>query len=171
MREDDVFSIHPSAITRKISLPLASVACGLALALPMPVSAQERPWPSNVDTHPGEIVYSRDVPYGTATRRFVRGEASTISPDKSKLIIDTLMQGLQPMTDAEAAAVSAPLMRSSGQLETAINTGLAPLMGANGNSDFTRSESGGSQTGGIVNQALGALPSALSVIGKTIGGN
>lgn len=79
------------------------------------------------------------------------------------------MLGMEPMTDAEAASVSAPLMRSSAMLQGAIDTGLAPLMGTSGNADFTRSESGPSQAGGIVNEALGVLPSALSVIGNTLG--
>ncbi len=162
--------IDYNAFSRKVSLACASAAALASVALAPSLAAQEIPWPSNATTHPGDIVYSRDVPYGSATRRFERGDASTISPDQSTMINSTLMLGLKPMTDAETATVSAPLMRSSEMVVGAIDAGLAPLMGANGNSDFTRSESGGSQTGGIVNQALGALPSALSVIGKTIGG-
>lgn len=165
-----MFSIAHRVSLRVMSLALATAGCGILLASPAPAMAQEVPWPSNADTHPGEIVYSRDVPYGSATRRFERGDAATIAPDQSPLINSTLMLGLQPMTDAEAAAVSAPLMQGSAALQGALDTGLAPLMGTTGNSDFTRSESGPSQAGGIVGEALGVLPSALSVIGETLGG-
>lgn len=155
-------------ILRTYRLALFSV--GLAtLATAFPAAAQEEVWPSNAEAHPGEIVYSRDVPYGTATRRFAQGEARTVAPDQSKLIIDSLLIGLEPLSDAEQASVSAPLGGSLAVAQKAIDVGLSTLSRTSGSGDFTRSESGASATGSIVGQALSVLPSALGAIGKVTG--
>lgn len=149
---------------------LALSAAGLAAMVQVaPVAAQEEVWPSNAEAHPGEIVYSRDVPYGTATRRFAQGEARTVVPDQSKLIIDSIVVGLEPLSDAEQASVSAPLGRSLEGVRTTIDIGLSAIARTSGSGDFTRSESGASATGNIVSQSLSVLPSALGVISKTTG--
>ena len=139
------------------------------LAWSAPANAQEEVWPSNAEAHPGEIVYSREVPYGTATRRFAQGEAHTVAPDQSVLIEHSLLTGLEPITDAEQAAVTAPLTRSLEIGRSAIDTGLSVVAKTGGGSDFTRSENGASATGSIVNQGLSVLSSALGVIGQTTG--
>lgn len=135
----------------------------------LPAGAQESEWPSNADKHPGEVVYSRDVPYGSATRRFSQGEASTVVPDQSRLIINTIAMGLQPITDAEQAGVSAPLTRGLNLVQQGIELGLSPLTGTGRSTDFTRSESGASSTGNIISRSLSVLPSALGVIARTSG--
>lgn len=171
LRTDHVFLVRYNTKVRKMPIAAASTTCGfLFLFLSAPLLAQELPWPSNADTHPGDIVYSRDVPEGSATRRFERGEASIISPGQSQLINNSLLLGLQPISDADAATFSAPLVRSSGMIEGAIATGLAPIMDANRDRDFNRLESGGIQAGEFAKGALGVLPSALSVIGRAVGG-
>ncbi len=136
----------------------------------LPAMAQEAVWPSNAEAHPGEIVYARDVPYGTATRRFAQGEARTVVPDQSQLIENSILVGLQPMTNAEHATVSAPMSRSIATARGAIDIGLSAITGPGRGSDFTRSENGASSTGSIVSQGLSVLPSALGVIGETTGG-
>ncbi|WFL75947.1 hypothetical protein P7228_07970 [Altererythrobacter arenosus] len=146
---------------------IGSVA-GAALAS-QPAFAQEEVWPSNAEAHPGEIVYSRDVPYGTATRRFAQGEARTVNPDQTILIENSLLVGLQPLSDAEQAAVSAPLVRSLEVGRNAIDVGLSVVTATGSGGDFTRSESGASSTGSIISQGLSVLPSALAVIGNTTG--
>lgn len=163
-------SIHRS-ILRTISLVLNGFAVAYLFSSTS-LSAQEQDWPSNADAHPGEIVYSRAVPYGTATRRFSQGEAHTVAPDQSRLIQDSILQGLTPMTNIEQAAVSAPLLRSIQTGQDAIETGTSTLAGALGSGDFTRSESGPSATGNIgntVSQGLGGLSTAIAVIGNTTG--
>lgn len=158
----------PRTIVRAYSLAIS--AASLAIMAPLaPAAAQEAVWPSNAEANPGEIVYSRDVPYGTATKRFAQGEARTVSPDQSKLIIDSLLVGLEPLSDAEQAGVSAPLGRSLDRVQTTIDVGLSALSSTSVSGDFTRSESGSSAIGGVVSQGLSVLPSALGVISKTTG--
>ncbi len=147
---------------------LAAGASLLAITA-VPVAAQEGEFPSNKDQHPGEIVYSRDVPYGTATRRISQGQASTVAPDQSKLILETMLIGLEPMSDADQAGVTAPLSRTLNVANQAVSIGLTPVTGPQSSGDFTRSESGASSTGGIVRSGLSVLPSALSVISRTAG--
>ena len=155
-------------VLRAHSLALSAAGFGMMVSV-IPAAAQEEVWPTNAEAHPGEIVYSRDVPYGTATRRFSQGEAMTVAPDQSKLIIDSIVVGLEPLSDAEQASVSAPLGRSLDGVETTLDIGLSAVARTNGSGDFTRSESGASATGNIVSQGLSVLPSALGVIGKTAG--
>lgn len=156
-------------IVRAIICVFIAGGAGLSV-FSAPVHAQEEVWPSNAEAHPGEIVYSRDVPYGTATRRFAQGEARTVAPDQSRLIHESLLIGLEPLSDAEQAAVSAPLARSIDTVRGAIEIGLGAIAKSVGNADFTRSESAASSTGSIVGQSLSILPSALGVIGDVTGG-
>lgn len=148
-------------------VPVGLTAC--LFLVPSALQAQEAEYPSNAETFPGQIVYSRDVPFGMATRRFSQGEASTVAPDQSLLITTSLNLGLEPLSDAEQSMVSAPMTQSLNIGIDAINVGLSALSSAKGNTDFTRSENGGSLTGNAVGQALSVLPSALSVIGKSLG--
>ncbi len=153
------------------ALAVVSVLLVTAGIVPLDfASAQEDPRPSNADTYPGQIVYSRDVPYGSATRRFTQGEARTVSPDQSVLITHSLLVGLEPLSDAEQASVSAPLNRALDTTNAALQTGLAALSSARSSEgDFTRSENGASGVGGIIGAGLSALPGALGVIGKVLG--
>lgn len=150
---------------------VAGCAGALAVIVPLgPVSAQESPWPSNADTHPGQIVYSRDVPYGSATRRFERGEAAVVQTDQSTLIADSLLIGLEPLSDADQASVSAPLSMVLGTSQSALETGLSVLTPAQSSEgDFTRAESGATGVGGIISNGLSVLPEALGVIGRVMG--
>lgn len=153
---------------------MAAVCCPLAAALLVPLetaSAQEDPFPSNADTHPGQIVYSRDVPYGSATRRFDQGEAATVDTDHSVLISNSLLIGLEPLTDAEQASISAPLRNAFDTSRSALQSGLSALDTVQlSEGDFTRAESGATGVGGIVNNSLSALPAALGTIGRVLGG-
>lgn len=152
----------------------AVVTCSVAMAAMIPlehVSAQEDPWPSNADTHPGQIVYSRDVPYGSATRRFDQGDAATVRTDPTELIDRSLLVGLEPLSDAEQASISAPLSRAIGTSQTALETGLSALSSArSAKGDFTLAESGGTGVGRTITNSLGVLPGALGVIGRVLGG-
>ncbi len=134
-----------------------------------PALAQEGEYPSNQEQHPGQIVYSRDVPHGIAIRRIAQGEAQTVAPDQSRLIINTILIGLEPMSDADQAGVTAPLARPLDVTNQVISIGLSQVSGPKSSADFTRSESGASLTGGIVGRSLNVLPSALSVISRTAG--
>lgn len=139
------------------------------IGLPAPANAQEIAYPSNAIAHPGEIVYGRDVPYGAGTRRFTQGEAATVKPDSSVLIGNLLSIGLSPLSDADHAAVSAPLTRMTGMIEGAIDVGVAPLTKSVGNPDFVRSEGGSSVSGGAISQGLSGLSSALSALRGALG--
>lgn len=158
--------------SRRILRATTYASSALLLALltqPASALAQEAVWPSNAEEHPGEIVYSRTVPYGTATRRFAQGEAQTVVPDQSRLIEDSMMLGLEPLSDAEQAAVAAPLNNALKATNRGMDAGLSVLLSSRGSGDFTRSESGGSATGAIVSNGLSVLPSALAAIGKSTG--
>lgn len=135
-----------------------------------PVSAQDAEYPSNADTHPGQIVYARDVHYGTATRRFDQGEASTVSLDHSALISQSLLVGLEPLSDAEQALVSAPLSQAINTTGSALQTGLSALSPSHASEgDFTRAESGASAVGGLIGNSLSSLPATLGVISRVLG--
>lgn len=158
-----------SGICRAIAILCCSAAT-LGIVPLHHVSAQEDEYPSNADTFPGQIVYSRDVPYGTATRRFAQGEASTVSPDQSVLIANSLLIGLEPLSDAEQASISAPLNQGLGAMQSALQTGLSALSQPHSSEgDFTRAESGATNVGGVIGNSLGALNGSLGVIGKVLG--
>lgn len=146
----------------------AAVTIGI---LPLcPASAQEEEYPSNAEMHPGQIVYSRVVPYGTATRRFAQGEARTVSPDQSVLITNSLLVGLEPLSDAEQAGVTAPLNQGLGTTGSALQVGLSALGSSQAsNGDFTRAESGSNSVGGVIGNSMNAMNSSLGVIGKVLG--
>lgn len=151
-----------------------AIACSTAAAIGLvPVdslSAQEAEFPSNADAHPGQIVFARDLPYGTATRRFDQGEANTVLLDHSSLISQSLLDGLEPLSDAEQALVSAPLSQALVTAQSALQTGLSALSSTQStNGDFTRAEGGATGVGGIVSSSLASLPAALGVIGKVLG--
>ena len=151
------------------------IACSIAAATGLvPVhhlSAQEGEVPSNADTHPGQIVFARDVPHGSATRRFDQGEASTVALDHSALIAQSLLVGLEPLSDAEQAMVSAPLRQALGTTQSALQTGLAALSSPHASDgDFTRAQSGASSVGGMIGTSLNALSASLGVVGKVLGG-
>lgn len=160
--------LYPGGVCRGMAIACCTVASAI---MPLELAhAQQDPWPSNADTHPGQIVYSRDVPYGSATRRFERGEAATVHPDQSVLIANSLLIGLQPLSDAEQASVSAPLSSVLGTSQSALQTGLSALTTAQSSEgDFTRAEGGATGVGGIIGNSLSALPAALSVIGRVLG--
>lgn len=152
---------------------LVTVWCAIATASLIQtesVSGQEAPFPSTAETHPGQIVYSRDVPYGSATRRFDQGEAATVNADHSVLIAESLLIGLEPLTDAEQASVSAPLNNAFETSQSALQTGLSALDGTRSfDRDFNRAEGGATGVGGIVSNSLSTLPAALGVIGRVLG--
>lgn len=153
---------------------MAVVCCLLAGAWLVPleaVRAQEDPFPSNADTHPGQIVVLRDVPYGSATRRFDQGKAATVNTDHSVPIANSLLVGLKPLTDEEQASVSAPLRNGIDTSRTALQTGLSALSSTQASEgDFTRAEGGASGVGAIVSNSLSALPAALGIVGRVLGG-
>jgi len=135
-----------------------------------PISAQEEEYSSNAETHPGQIVYSREVPYGTATRRFAQGEARTVSPDQSLLITNSLLVGLEPLSDAEQAGVTAPLNQALGTTGSALQVGLSALESSQAsNGDFTRAENGSNSVGGVISNSMSTLNSSLGVISKVLG--
>ena len=148
-----------------------SVAFGcVVLGLASSASSQEADWPSNAEAHPGEIVYSREVPYGTATRRFVQGEAKTVTPDQSELIENSLLVGLEPLSDGEQAAVSAPILQSIEIGTDAVDAGLSPLAKVESNAGFVGAEGASNSIGNVVSQSLSVIPSALSAIGHAVRG-
>jgi hypothetical protein len=153
------------AVALACCLSATAVMSPLDLAL-----AQEGEYPSNAVTHPGEIVYSRDVPYGTATRRFDQGEARTVSPDQSALIMDSLLNGLEPLNDSEQESVSAPLTRALDSTQSALQAGLSALTSVqSSDGDFNRADAAADRIGGIVNNSLSAMSGAIGVIGKVLG--
>lgn len=157
------------AARRMIAVSVFSTTiCG---AIPFnQAQAQDAEYPSNAVAYPGQIVYSRDVPYGIATRRFDQGEAHTVSPDQSVLIANSLLIGLEPLSDAEQALVSAPLSRGLDATQSALLAGLSALSSAAmSEGDFNSAGGGADGIGGIISNSLSALPSALGMIGKVLG--
>lgn len=160
---------HACGVCRAIAIACCAAATIGGIPL-YSVSAQEDDYPSNADTHPGQIVYARDVPYGTATRRFDQGDASTVTLDHSALISQSLLVGLEPLSDAEQALVSAPLSQAIDTTRTALQTGLSALSSSQASEgDFTRAESGASSVGGLIGNSLSALPATLGVISRVLG--
>ena len=155
---------------RPIRTFLFAVGAGFFVSVATPAAAQDGEYPSNQEQYPGQLVYSRDVPRGIATRRVAQGEANTVALDQSQLIKDSLLLGLEPISDADQAGVSAPLTRGLEVANQALSIGLSHVTGAERSNDFTRSESGASSTGSIISRGLSVLPSALSVISRTAGG-
>ena len=149
------------------------VAAGVCATFPVSqaVAQQEGVWPKNQDAFPGQIVYSRDVPYGSATRRVSQGEASTVTLDQSPLIDRTLALGLEPLTDSEQSLITAPLRQATGIAMDALTTAIPTIGERSASSGIVPGETAGSATTSAIDRGLSVLPGVLSILApRTDGG-
>ena len=148
----------------------------LGIADPLPVNAQDRNATDaggSPQKSAGVIIYSRDVPYGTATARGFDGQANTVQVDQSDLIERSLANGLTPLSASEAAAVAAPLKSVGNVIENSLATvGLGQDADGMkiGPSGATPVDLGG-QIAGTVQNGMASLGSALSSLRGAMDGN
>lgn len=120
---------------------------------------------------PGELIISRDVEYRAIGSPNVPGAISTIDAGPDELIVSSISIGLTPITDGEAAQITSGPQWGGGVVNESLATGLAVLGGTHTGSSFSPGESAGSSVGGTINEALGAIPSAMSALNGALGGD
>lgn len=119
---------------------------------------------------PGTIVYSRDVPYRSAIDAGFPGKPERIDTSPDDLVIDSITLGLRPLSDSEAAFVSAPLGESSAELGGRIDAHLSAAVSPLGESSFSPERfSSGSGLGGAIGRSLGAIPTAMGALRNALG--
>lgn len=144
----------------------AGICPALALVLATGVSAQE----VKTEPLPGEIILSRQVEYRAIGSPNVPGAISTVDVGPDELILSSIGAGLSPITDGEAAEIaSGP--QTGGIINQTLATGLAAIDDTHSAGSFSPSESAGSSISGTINQALGAIPSAMSALQGALGGD
>ena len=145
---------------------LASTATAIVSGLSLAGVALAQDAPVNSDPQtaaPGHIIYSRDVPYGSAIGPRTPGHAHTVNAGPTTLILDSIGTGLQPIGDDENASIVAGTNFYVGQTGGQVAQGMSALasMTGAGGSASTVSDVHTSSTGGAINRATGAIGSAM----------
>lgn len=120
----------------------------------------------------GQVIYSRDVPYGSAIGPRTPGREHTVVTGPTNLILHSLATGLEPISDDENAGISANTNSQMGLIGTNVALGMGALSSM-GSSSSSASEIGTSQisaTGGAIGQATNALQNALGSLRGVLGG-
>lgn len=123
------------------------------------------------EPQPGELIISRDVEYRAIGSPNVPGAISTVDVGPDELIVSSISIGLTPITDGEAAQIASGPQLGGGIVNESLSTGLAVLGDTHAGGSFSPGESAGSSVGGTINEALGAIPSAMSALNGALGGN
>lgn len=129
---------------------------------------------SNPDPHaaaPGHIIYSRDVPYGSAIGPRTPGHAHTVNAGPTNLILDSIGTGLRPIGDDENASIVAGTNLFVGQTGGRITQGMSALssMTGAGGSASNVSDVSTSATGGAISRATGAIGGAMGNLRGVLG--
>ena len=153
-----VFAVMPSVLAFSFAtLALSSPALGQ--------DSEQKPW--KVDGH---VIYSRDVPYGTAMGPRTPGREHSVNTGPTDLILGTIATGLQPMADDENAGVVASTNFQFGLIERPFANGVNSTSGKVGSSPNI----GGAQsaaTGKAIGQVNGAFQNAMNSLRGALGGN
>lgn len=138
------------------------------VAAPSPLFGQESdPVSWEVD---GRVIYSRDVPYGSAIGPRTPSREHSVNTGPTDLILGTIATGLKPMADDENAGVVAGTNSQFGSIDGHIALGMSVLTEKSG----SRTHIGGVQssaTGKTIGQATGAIQSAMDSMRSALGGN
>jgi len=158
IKNHNIFAVMPSVLAFSFA----------TLALSSPVLGQDseqKPW--KVDGH---VIYSRDVPYGTAMGPRTPGREHSVNTGPTDLMLDTIATGLQPMADDENAGVVASTNFQFGIIDRHIANGLNSTSGRVGSSPNI----GGAQSaaaGKAIGQVNGAFQNAMNSLRTALGGN
>lgn len=151
------------AITPVLLLLGAAIA-----ATPSPLFGQESELTSwEVD---GRVIYSRDVPYGSAIGPRTPSREHSVNAGSTDLILKTVATGLEPLADDENAGVVAGTNSQFGLIDRHVALGMSVLTEKSG----SRTHIGGVQgsaTGKAVGQATGAIQNAMDSMRSALGGN
>jgi hypothetical protein len=135
---------------------------------PSPVFGQDtEPNSWKVD---GRVIYSRDVPYGSAIGPRTPSREHSVNAGPTDLILKTIATGLEPMADDENAGVVAGTNSQFESIDQHIALGMSVLTEKNG----SRTHIGGVQnsaTGKAIGQATGAIQSAMDSMRSALGGD
>lgn len=130
-----------------------------------------------IDDHPedqieGRVIYSRDVPYGSAIGPRTPSATDSVVTGPTNLLLRAIATGLEPLGDKDNASVVANAMVQTRVLGNNSLIGLEMLNGQNGIST-SLSQNGTSQAsivGNSVGQATGAMRDAMSSLRNALGG-
>lgn len=150
-----------------IAAPSVLIVIGATLTGAIPARAQAQSQSDN----PGSIIVSREVYYRSAIAPSVPGPAVRVDTSPDDIVIAATSLGLKPLTEDEAATLSAPLSQAGSTARQASAGMSAQLALAQGQRTFAPGQlAGGSASGGMVGQAMGALPTALGSLRAALGG-
>lgn len=147
------------------------LAAMLVAGVPDDARAQEAPVPAQGQTTPseGELIYARDVHHSVGDPYFP-GPSHTTQTAPTRAITETIANGLAPINDIEAAAVTGSL---SVTMDGLVQSGLTTIIRHQTTSrteglvgEHSAAFSGGSAISG----ALGALNGALDSLAVINGG-
>lgn len=127
--------------------------------------------PSSSAVPDGHIVYSRDVPYGSAIGPRTPGQPHTVNAGPTALILDSLAAGLEPIGDDENASIVAGTSLQTGQVGAHVAQGMSALSSMTG-ADGSASSLGdiqNSATGSAISRATGAIGSAMGSLRGVLG--
>lgn len=131
--------------------------------LPAPVKAGDA-------ENSGVIIISREVYYRSAISPSVPGPAVTVDTSPDDLVIASTAQGLKPLTDNEAASLTAPMTAAGPAIKGATQHAVTMLALSRGPRTFDPGQvSGGASSNSIVGQAVGAIPTALNSLRSALG--
>ena len=146
---------------------LIAVAAGTAL--PAPVFAQQSAT-NAPDANEGQVIYSRNVPYGTAIGPRTPGQANTVVTGPTSLILHSVATGLEPITDDENAGIAAATSSQASLIGSHVMNGMSALSNVGSSGAASTITAGqGSATSGAISQATGALSAAINSLRGVLG--
>lgn len=150
------------------------VGAALALAIPLVAGAQDTTaavaaTASDPARHTeSTIIYSRDVNH-TVGAPYFPGQSHSLVTAPTNLIIDSLGNGLTPLSDDEIGSVAAALTSPMQIVETTMGSNLDGLSSSQGGSGLAAHNQQGSHVGSAVSSGMASLSSALGAVSAALG--
>lgn len=145
------------------------LACLIAATILTAASAQDSSAASGSPPADGVVVYSREVHHSIGDRYFLRDRQEVVTAPVG-VLIDTVVVGLEPLSDAETSAILAPLSIQQ-RMEpsfAAATDGLGTVSSSSGLIATTSTVS--SLVGGTISAGIQSLAGALESLSVLSGG-
>ena len=167
------------SIRRQLSRSGRLIAIAACIAVPTTTFAQEAPPESpeaGSGAASGQIIYSRDVSYGSAIGPRAPGREHSVTAGPTDLIIASLASGLMPISDDENANIVSGPASYIGSLGQNVSLSMRTITNIN-NSGPGATNLGDVQSsaiGGVIGQVNGVMQNSMGnvrgVLGDLLGG-
>ncbi len=142
----------------------------LGIALAFAISGTTAVAQDGRDVPPGSFIFQRNVDTRPAEEPGVPGKPEYVVLGGKDIVLGAL--GLQPMTDAEQAQVTADLAPRHNIISDTVSSNLDVLTSDHAASRSSlASEQGGGYVGGAISGAMSAVPAAMSALHSALGSN